>query len=62
MISELGKQTEELKAQLDVLQAAARPDPAEAFMRKFSFGLLIAVLAIQLLEGVGLLSMFLSMH
>ena len=50
------------KAQLDALQEAARPDPAEAFMRKFSFGLLIAVLAIQLLEGVGLLSMFLSMH
>ena len=31
-------------------------------MRKITFGIMIAVLAIQLLEGVGLLSMFLSMH
>jgi hypothetical protein len=31
-------------------------------MRKISFGLLIAVLAIQLLEGVGLLTLMLSMH
>lgn len=62
MITELGKQTEELRAQLNALEESVRPDPAEAFMRKASFGLLIAVLAIQLLEGVGLLSMFLSMH
>lgn len=31
-------------------------------MRKVTFGLLAAVLAIQLLEGVGLLSLFLSMR
>lgn len=62
MITELGKQTEELRAQLNALEESVRPDPAEAFMRKAAFGLLIAVLAIQLLEGVGLLSMFLSMH
>ena len=62
MITELGKQTEELRAQLNALEESVRPDPAEAFMRKASFGLLIAVLVIQLLEGVGLLSMFLSMH
>lgn len=62
MIAELAKQTQELRAQLDALQEAARPDPAEGFMRRISFGLLIAVLAIQLLEGVGLLSMFLTLH
>ncbi len=62
MIAELGKQTQELRAQLDALQESTRPDPTEAFMRKISFGLMIAVLAIQLLEGVGLLTLLLSMH
>ena len=65
MIAELGKQTQELRTQLDALQEmlqAMRPDPAEGFVRKVSFGLLAAVLAIQLLEAVGLLSLFLSMH
>ena len=62
MIAELGKQTQELSARLDALQESLRPDPSVPFMRKVSFGLLIAVLAIQLLEGVGLLSLFLSMH
>lgn len=62
MIAELGKQTQELREQLEALQEAAKADPAEAFMRKMSFGILIAVLAIQLLEGVGLLSLFLSLH
>ncbi|MDO5475584.1 MAG: hypothetical protein Q4F43_00550 [Eubacteriales bacterium] len=62
MITELGKQTQELRAQLDAMQEAAKPDPAEGFMRRVSFGILIAVLAIQLLEGVGLLSLFLSLH
>lgn len=65
MIAELGKQTQELRTQLDALQEmlqAMRPDPAEGFVRKVSFGLLATVLAIQLLEAVGLLSLFLSMH
>ena len=62
MISELGKQTVELKEQIDALQTLVKPDPAETLMRKFTFGLLAAVLAIQLLEGVGLLSLFLSMR
>lgn len=62
MISELGKQTAELKEQIDALQTLVKPDPAEALMRKVTFGLLAAVLAIQLLEGVGLLSLFLSMR
>ena len=62
MISELGKQTSELKEQIDALQTLVRPDPAETRMRKVTFGLLAAVLAIQLLEGVGLLSLFLSMR
>lgn len=65
VIAELGKQTQELRTQLDALQEAVqalRPDPAEGFMRKASFGLLAAVLAIQLIEAVGLLSLFLSMH
>ena len=65
MIAELGKQTQELRTQLDALQEAVqalRPDPAEGFLRKMSFGLLAAVLAIQLIEAVGLLSLFLSMH
>ena len=62
MIAERGKQTQELGAKLDALQEAVKPDPTETFMRKITFGIMIAVLAIQLLEGVGLLSMFLSMH
>ena len=62
MISELGKQTNELKEQIDALQTLVKPDPAETLMRKVTFGLLAAVLAIQLLEGVGLLSLFLSMR
>lgn len=62
MISELGKQTAELKEQIDALQTLVKPDPAEALMRKVTFRLLAAVLAIQLLEGVGLLSLFLSMR
>ena len=62
MISELGKQTVELKEQIDALQTLVKPDPAETLMRKVTFGLLAAVLAIQLFEGVGLLSLFLSMR
>lgn len=62
MISDLGKQTAELKEQIDALQTLVKPDPAETLMRKVTFGLLAAVLAIQLLEGVGLLSLFLSMR
>lgn len=62
MIAELGKQTQELSARLDALQEAVRPDPSVPLLRKVSFGLLVAVLAIQLLEGVGLLSLFLSMR
>ena len=62
MISELGKQTVELKEQIVALQTLVKPDPAETLMRKVTFGLLAAVLAIQLLEGVGLLSLFLSMR
>ena len=62
MIAELGKQTNELREQIDALQALVKPDPAETLMRKVTFGLLAAVLAIQLLEGVGLLSLFLSMR
>lgn len=62
MISELGKQTVELKEQIDALQTLVKPDPAETLMRKVTFGLLAVVLAIQLLEGVGLLSLFLSMR
>lgn len=62
MISELGKQTVELKEQIDALQTLVKPDPAETLMRKVTFGLLAAVLAIQLLEGVGLLSLFLNMR
>ena len=62
MIAELGKQTNELREQIDALQALVKPDPAETLMRKVTFGLLAAVLVIQLLEGVGLLSLFLSMR
>ena len=62
MIAELGKQTQELGARLDALQESTRPDPADTFMRKITFGLLAVVLVIQLLEGVGLLTLLLSMH
>ena len=62
MIAELGKQTQELGVRLDALQESTRPDPADTFMRKITFGLLAVVLVIQLLEGVGLLTLLLSMH
>lgn len=62
MIAELGKQTQELSARLDALQESTRTDPADAFMRKITFGVVIAILAIQLLEGVGLLTLLLSLH
>ena len=62
MIAELGKQTQDLGARLDALQENTRPDPADTFMRKVTFGLLAVVLVIQLLEGVGLLTLLLSMH
>lgn len=62
MIAELGKQTAELREQLDALQENTKTDPADLFMRKITFGIVIAILAIQLLEGVGLLSLLMSMH
>ena len=61
MIAELGKQTQEFSVRLDALQESLRPDPTESFMRKISFGLLIAVLAIQLLEGVSIMACSASM-
>lgn len=62
MIAELGKQTQELGKQIEALQESVKRDPAENFMRKLTFGMLIAIMAVQLLEGVGLLSLLLSMH
>ncbi|HAB94071.1 MAG TPA: hypothetical protein DCF49_04800 [Lachnospiraceae bacterium] len=56
MITELAKQTEELGEKLDRIESLSAPDPAGGMMQKVSVGLLIAVMALQILEGAGLIA------
>ncbi len=56
MIAELAKQTQELEEKLDQVRELAKPDPSVSRMQKFSFGLLIAVTVLQILEGAGLIA------
>jgi LmbE family N-acetylglucosaminyl deacetylase len=59
VIAELAKQTEQLSAELAVLKEQTAPD-AEADKRgRISYRLLIALLAVQLLEGAGLAALLL---
>ena len=57
MIAELSKQTQELSERLDIIQKQSEPDPARNTLQKISFGLLIAVMMLQLLEGAGLIAL-----
>ena len=56
MIAELSKQTQELTERLDLIQKQSEPDKAAGTMQKLSFGLLIAVMVLQLIEGAGLVA------
>ena len=56
MIAELEKQTQELSERLDIIQKQSEPDHAATMMQKVSFGLLIAVMVLQVLEGAGLVA------
>lgn len=57
MIAELSRQTQELTERLDIIQKQSEPDPARNTLQKISFGLLIAVMVLQLLEGAGLIAL-----
>ena len=61
MIAELSKQTQELNEKLDIIQKQSEPDKSQSTMHKVSIGLLIAVIAVQLLEGAGLIALLMGM-
>ena len=61
MVQELARQTEELSAAISSLEAAQlkfmeenRPDGKQKFFSRLTFGLVIGVLVLQILEGAGL--------
>lgn len=60
MIAELSKQTQELNERLDIIQKQSEPDKSQATMQKVSFGLLVAVMVIQVLEGAGLIALLMG--
>ena len=60
MIAELSRQTAELTERLDVIQKQSEPDQGQTLMQKISFGLLIAVMVIQVLEGAGLIAVLMG--
>ena len=60
MVQELARQTEELSAAISSLEAAQlkfmeenRPDGKQKFFSRLTFGLVIGVLVLQILEGAG---------
>ena len=61
MIAELSKQTQELNEKLDIIQKQSEPDKSQSTAQKVSIGLLIAVIAVQLLEGAGLIAILMGM-
>lgn len=56
MITELARQTQELGEKLDRIETLSTPDPAKGMMQKVSVWLLAAVMALQILEGAGLIA------
>jgi hypothetical protein len=60
VIAELSRQTAELTERLDVIQKQSEPDQGQTLMQKISFGLLIAVMVIQVLEGAGLIAVLMG--
>lgn len=56
MITELSRQTQELGEKLDRIENLSAPDPAGKMMQKVSVWLLAAVIALQILEGAGLIA------
>ncbi len=60
MIEELARQTRELGEKLDAIEQKEIVDPQQKMMGKVSFGMMIAVLAVQVLEGVGLIALLMN--
>ncbi|MBQ3393045.1 MAG: hypothetical protein IJG52_06530 [Lachnospiraceae bacterium] len=60
MIQELSAQTQQLNERLDAIAQAQKQDESHALIQKISFGMVIAVLVIQVLEGMGLIAMLMS--
>ena len=56
MITELARQTQELGEKLNRIETLSTPDPAKGMMQKVSVWLLVAVMALQILEGAGLIA------
>ena len=56
MITELARQTQELGEKLNRIETLSTPDPAKGMMQKASVWLLVAVMALQILEGAGLIA------
>ena len=56
MITELARQTQELGEKLDRIETLSTPDPAKGMMQKVSVWLHVAVMALQILEGAGLIA------
>ncbi len=60
MIEELTSQTRELREKLDAIEEKQIPDPEQKKIGKASFGLMAAVLAVQVLEGIGLIALLVN--
>ena len=60
MIAELAGQTQALNEKLEIIQKQSEPDQGQTLMQKISFGLLIAVMVIQVLEGAGLIAVLMG--
>lgn len=68
MITELSRQTEQLNAKLEQIREAQvetqeqrKSDRSQTLLQKITFGLVIAVMALQLLEGAGLIAILTSL-
>lgn len=60
LIAELAAQTQELGEKLDAIEASQKQDASHTLLSKISFGMVIAVLVIQVLEGMGLIAMLMT--
>lgn len=60
VVAELSAQTQELNEKLELILKQSEPDRSQTLMQKISFGLIIAVMAIQLLEGAGLIAILMG--
>ena len=51
---------QELGEKLDAIEASQKQDASHTLLSKISFGMVIAVLVIQVLEGMGLIAMLMT--